>query len=233
MDRKDLGEQSDASAIDALIGVAGLKLVDVGCGAGKLSRELAARGATVLGVEPDPVQAEKNRRAEPVAGLTFAEAGAEALPVADASVDGVIFCRSLHHVPERHMAAALREAARVLRPGGFLWVVEPAMDGSYFPVMRPFHDETAVRTAAQAALRDTAAPLFRSLDAYRWLIHPRFRDFGEMVALVTGMTFNDIDRADVETAEVRDLFEKGRDPAGGYTFEQPMLANLYREPVAA
>lgn len=227
MERRDLGDREDMGAVEALVRVEGMCFVDVGCGAGRLSRELAARGARVLGVEPDPVQAEKNREAEPVPGLTFVEARAEALPVADDSVDGVFFFRSLHHVPAAAMDAALREAARVLKPEGFLCVVEPAMEGTFFPVMRPFHDETQVRTQAQAALARTAASLFASVDGYRWRMHPSFRSFEEMVGFVTGMTFNDIRRERVETDEVRALFEAGKCD-DGYRFEQPMLLNLYR-----
>ncbi len=232
MERKDLGDSDDMAAVDALMRVEGRNFVDVGCGAGRLSRELAARGAQVLGVEPDPVQAEKNRQAEPVPGLTFVEGRAEALPVDDASMDGVFFFRSLHHVPAGAMDAALREAARVLKPDGFLCVVEPAMEGSFFPVMRPFHDETQVRTQAQAALARTAASLFATVEFYRWRSYPSFRGFEEMVGFVTGMTFNDIRRERVETDEVRALFETGKCD-DGYRFMQPMLLNLYRGQRAA
>jgi hypothetical protein len=60
----------------------------------------------------------------------------------------------------------------VLKPDGFLCVVEPSMDGTCFPVMRPFHDETQVRTQAQAALEGTAAALFAAGgcdDGYRFI----------------------------------------------------------------
>src|SRR5690606_19945714 len=96
--RQDLGERSDSAAVCELVDVAGLKLVDVGCGPATVSREFARLGAEVLGVEPDPIQAEKNRQAEPLAGFTFAEGGAEELPLESGSVDGVFFFRSLHHV---------------------------------------------------------------------------------------------------------------------------------------
>jgi ubiquinone/menaquinone biosynthesis C-methylase UbiE len=228
LSRRELDVRTDIDAVDALVPVAGLSLVDVGCGAGRLARDLVARGASVLAVEPDPVQAAKNRDAEPLANLAFVEARAEALPAETASADGVIFSRSLHHVPAPQMDAALREAARVLKPDGFLWIVEPAMEGTYFPVMKPFHDETTVRRQAQEALTRTALPLFGSPERYRWTVQPRFDCFEDMVSLVTGMTFNDIDRNDVETGEVRRLFERGRLPEGGYRFEQPMYLDLFR-----
>lgn len=227
--RKDLGELSDMGAVAALAAVDGLLVVDAGCGNGANSRALAERGATVLGVEPDPVQAEKNRAADPVAGVSFAETGAEALPLADASADGVFFFRSLHHVPRQHMDDALAEAARVLKPGaGFLCVVEPDTAGSHFPVIRPFNDETEVRGLAQAALARTARRLFAAEDAYAFVQHPRYASFEAMVAWFTGQTFNQISRAAIEQADVRETFEAGRGADGDYVFEQPMLLNFFR-----
>ena len=230
-DRKHLGERSDADAVAALISVAGLTIVDVGCGAGKSSRELAAMGADVIGVEPDPVQAAKNRAAAATLGVVFHEARAERLPVESGSADGVIFFRSLHHVPVEAMEATLAEAARVLRPeAGFLCVIEPGMAGTHFPIMRPFNDETRARKAAQAALVNSAPRLFREFDRFRYVQHPRYADFEAMVARFTGQTFNTIRREQVETDEVRALFQAGRTEAGDYRFEQPMLLDVFRGP---
>ncbi|MEQ8344992.1 MAG: class I SAM-dependent methyltransferase [Sneathiellaceae bacterium] len=232
MQRSDLGERTDIGAVQALLPLDGLHVVDIGCGPGTLSRALCELGATVLGVEPDPVQADRNRAAAPAPGLSFVEAGAERLPLDSGSMDGAFFFRSLHHVPTALMADALAEAARVLKPGaGFLCIVEPAMTGSHFRVMRPFHDETRVRTAAQAALAGTADGLFREAARYRYLQQPRHASFEAMVARVTGQTFNDIRREAVETDEVRSLFETGRTAEGDYVFDQPMLLDLYRDPV--
>lgn len=228
LERKSLGELPDFAAVCRMVDVAGLSLVDVGCGPAIASRELVARGATVLGVEPDPVQAGKNRAANPVTGLTLIEARAESLPVESASVDGVLFFRSLHHVPIDAMDTALAEAARILKPEGFLCVVEPGMAGSHFAVMRPFNDETQVRTEAQAALTHTARRLFRDAAGFCFDQYPRYASFEAMVARVTGLTFNATTRDQVETDEVRALFETGRTPEGDYVFEQPMLMDLYR-----
>lgn len=230
-DRKHLGELTDADAVAALVSVAGLTIIDVGCGAGRSSRELAAMGARVIGVEPDTIQAAKNRAAEATPGVVFHEARAERLPVESGSTDGVIFFRSLHHVPVEAMEAALSEAARVLKSGaGFHCVIEPGMEGTHFPVMRPFNDETRVRNAAQAALMNGAPRLFREREQFLSIQHPRYADFEAMVARFTGQTFNTIRREHVETDAVRALFEAGRTEAGDYRFEQPMLLDLFRGP---
>jgi SAM-dependent methyltransferase len=231
-ERKHLGECSDVAAVAALTSVAGLTVVDAGCGAGKTSRELAAAGARVIGVEPDPIQAAKNREAEPTPGVAFVEAWAESLPVASGSADGVFFFRSLHHVPVEAMEAALAEAARALKAEtGFLCVVEPGMSGTHFALMRPFHDETRVREAAQAALKRSARRLFRQFELFEYVQYPRYANFEALVARVLGQTFNDIRRERVETDEVCALFEAGRTDRGDYMFEQPMLLDFYRWPL--
>ncbi|HXZ17695.1 MAG TPA: class I SAM-dependent methyltransferase [Roseiarcus sp.] len=232
-ERTDLGELGDVAALMALVPVAGLALVDVGCGAGDNARRLAEAGATVLAVEPDPIQAAKNREAAPVAGVTFVEAGAERLPAEPRSMDGVLFFRSLHHVAIEAMDAALAEGARVLKPEGFLNVIEPGMAGAHFPMIRLFHDETRVREAAQDALDRTAARLFRERRSFRYLQRPRYASFDALVARALGQTFNAIRREQVESDAVRALFEAGRTERGDYAFEQPMLIDLFLGPVAA
>jgi len=230
--RKQLGTLSDVAAVSGLVPLAGARVLDIGCGPGDIARALADSGADVLGIEPDPVQAAKNAAAPPTPHVALIEARAEALPADDASMDAVFFFRSLHHVPVPAMDAALAEAARVLKPGGTLCVIEPGMEGSHFKVMRPFHDETTVRTAAQAALARTTSRLFGEASHYEYHMKPRYPDFEAMVARVTGQTFNAIKRDDVETAEVRALFEEGRTEGGDYAFDQPMLLDVYRTPLA-
>lgn len=231
-ERRNLGGLSDMGAIEALMSVKGLNVVDVGCGPGRVSRELCTHGATVLGVEPDPIQAAKNREAAPLSGLTFAEAGAEKLPVDSASVDGVFFFRSLHHVPKELMDAALEEAARVLKPEtGVLWIVEPGMYGGHHEMIRPFHDESKVGADAQAALARTGSKLFKDTKTYIYVERRQYADFESMATRFAGNTYNNIRREDVETDEVRALFERGRVSDGEYVFEQPMLLNLYRHPI--
>src|SRR3954447_23970558 len=89
---------------------------------------------------------------ERVGGERSLEGGAQALPLEDASADVVVFANSLHHVPGDLLDAALGEAARVLRPGGLLYLPEPVAEGPYFELVRAVDDETAVRAAAHAAI---------------------------------------------------------------------------------
>jgi ubiquinone/menaquinone biosynthesis C-methylase UbiE len=225
--RRPLGELSDIEAVEALVDVSGLALVDVGCGSGATARLLAERGATVVGLEPDPVQAAQNAKADPTPGVTLFEGHGEALPQQDDSVDGVFFFRSLHHVPAEGMDTALSEAHRVVRPGGFVLVVEPGMEGTHFEMMRPFHDEGRVRTLAQQALQRTASRIFASHQGYECLQFGRYDSFEALVTRFSSMSFNDIDPDSIDVPEVRAAFERARTESG-YVFDQPILIDLYR-----
>ena len=116
------------------------------------ARALLARhpSSQVTGLEVDERQHAKNLAA-PQPGLSFVAAGAQAIPAPDAGFDLALMLKSLHHVPRPLMAQALAEVARVLRPGGWLYVSEPVYAGPFNDVIRHFNDEGVVRAAAQGS----------------------------------------------------------------------------------
>ncbi len=128
------------------------RLLDIGCGAGKFTRLMAARGAQATGIDANVDVIAEAQRAAAEAGLAIAfhHGRGEALPFADGSFDIVVFSNSLHHMSD--MAGALREAARLLPDGGLLYVMEPVAWGNYHEATKAVNDETAVRAAAYAAL---------------------------------------------------------------------------------
>ena len=228
METRQLDVDSDIAAIDTILDVFGLSLVDVGCGPGDLSRALVERGAQVLAIDPDPKQAAVNAAADTITGLTFCEAPAQSIPAGSASMDGVVFSRSLHHVPSVEMDAALREAERVLKPGsGFLFVLEPEMTGSYYELMKPFHDETQVRRQARDALRRVADLDFSRCETYAYETLSNFVDFNQFRERIAARTYLDIDLGAVDAPEIRQTFENGR-RGSSYLFTAPHWVGLYR-----
>jgi SAM-dependent methyltransferase len=143
---------TDTSMLERLVAPAGKDVVDVGCGGGGLVRDLAAAGARPIGIEISEEQLATARARDDGSGVSYLVGRAEALPLGDASVDVVVFMRSLHHVPAEHLSAGLREARRVLRPGGAVYVAEPLAQGDFFALTSLVEDELQVRRAAQEAL---------------------------------------------------------------------------------
>ena len=105
----------------------GMRLLDVGCGPGSISRGLAERVAPgeVIGLDPSRETLQDARRdaaARRLTNLTFQEGSVYALPFGDTTFDVVYAHQVLQHLRERD--AALREMLRVLRPGGLAAVRE-------------------------------------------------------------------------------------------------------------
>ncbi|GAA3729174.1 SAM-dependent methyltransferase [Spinactinospora alkalitolerans] len=100
----------------------GARVLEVGCGAGQCGRWLRARGvAEVVGIDVSARQLQHSLRIDDATGraLAVAQADAQRLPFADGSFD--LVCSAYGAFPFVPDApAALREAARVLRPGGRL-----------------------------------------------------------------------------------------------------------------
>lgn len=112
-------------AVQWLVGTTTLDVVDLGAGTGKLTRSLVALGHRVTAVEPLPEMLAQLRVAVP--GARAVEGGAEAIPLPDASADVVTAAQAFHwfdHGP------ALREIARVLRPGGRIVLIWNMRDES-------------------------------------------------------------------------------------------------------
>ncbi|HQW37478.1 MAG TPA: class I SAM-dependent methyltransferase [Usitatibacteraceae bacterium] len=215
-----------------LVPLAGARVADIGCGDAALSRRLLGPGmaASVAALEVDRAQHAKNLAAPPVAGLSFHLAPADALPFADASFEAALMLKSLHHVPVARMDAALAEVARVLAPGGLLYVSEPVFAGPLNEVMRVFHDEEAVRAAALEALHRAAARgVMEAVEERRFDTPIAFRDFDDFAARMMQVTHTALAPDAATLAEARRRFEAHLGP-GGARFVRPMRVNLVRRP---
>jgi SAM-dependent methyltransferase len=96
----------------------GRRTLDVGCGEGRVGRELAAGGHRVVGVDSSPSLVALAREAGGYEQLLCA--GAEDLPWPEDSFDLAVAFMSLHDMDDP--ASAIAEVARILEPGGRLCI---------------------------------------------------------------------------------------------------------------
>ena len=138
-----------APLITAVAGVApGQRVLDVACGTGIAARTVADRLAgtgQVTGVDLNPGMLTVARRVRP--DLEWKQGDAADLPFGDDSFDTVVCQMALMFFPDRR--AAVREMARVTRPGGTVALAVPAALADQ-PAYRPFV-EAAVRHAGPEA----------------------------------------------------------------------------------
>lgn len=124
----------------ALAGIApGMRVLDAGCGFGGTIALLNERmaGLTLAGLNVDPRQlarAAATVRARPGNAIAFQAGDACALPYADASFDRVLAVECIFHFPSR--PAFLREARRVLKPGGALVLSDFVPAPAFAPLCR-------------------------------------------------------------------------------------------------
>lgn len=204
------------------------RIIELGCGNARLARGLVQRyaGSQVVGLEVDEVQHAKNV-GTPQEHLLFMAGSAEAVPFPDASFDGALMLKSLHHVPLDGMDAALAEVARVVKPGGWFYASEPIFGGALNEIVRLYNDENTVRRAAQAALdRALAAGTHWEAVVERRFAQPaHFADWAEFEARMLYPSFADHHITPALVARVQAAFlpHVGTD---GAHFVRPMHVRL-------
>ncbi|MEZ6093211.1 MAG: class I SAM-dependent methyltransferase [Pirellulaceae bacterium] len=210
----DLGLQTNAEVIGRLVDLDSKTVVDVGCGDMGFSRQLVALGASVLAIDPDPIQAVKNLSRPLEDGLSFHEASGEHLPVTDSSVDGVVFAYSLHHVPEESYPDLWQEVRRVLKPGGFLLVIEP-VDCPLNQVMKLFHDEDRERAAAWDSLTVAGKTMFEKSSTVEYHSITNYPTFEDFVQHFSSRSFNTLySESDVRAKAVEEAYQRHVGPDG-------------------
>jgi SAM-dependent methyltransferase len=148
--------------------------VDIGCGEGRLPRDLGARGYSVIGIDGSATLIEHAREADPHGDYRIAD-GAK-LPLANASAELVTAFMSLHDMDD--MQAAIAEAARVLTVGGCFCaaIVHPINSAGTFETRTAdapfiirgsyFEDRQYADTVERDGLRMTFTSRHRPLQAY-------------------------------------------------------------------
>ncbi|MGL5849571.1 MAG: class I SAM-dependent methyltransferase [Phycicoccus sp.] len=141
----------DLAVVDHLVellrgGVPAPRMLDAGCGTGRMTRYLADRGCVTVGMDLSPGMLAMARRDHPDLPVHLADV--LDLPFGEAAFDGVLLWYSLIHLSDDELPRALAESARVIRPAGLVLVAFQAGDGPWdvgAGLRRWGHDVSLVR----------------------------------------------------------------------------------------
>jgi SAM-dependent methyltransferase len=223
---------TDLDVATTMLRFDGAAVLDLGCGAALFSRQLAMKNPTArfLALEVDAKAHAKNLASEKPANLTFGMGGAEAIPAEGESFDVVTMIKSLHHVPLDRLDDAMSEVRRVLKPGGYFFVLEPVFAGEHNEVMRVFHDEERVRIGAfEATRRAVSSGLFDLVEEAFFVTESKYADFEAFERKHIGVTHTEHRLTPEQLAEVKRRFARHMGPTGARLLA-PMRVHLLRRP---
>lgn len=149
--------ESGRTDLDAILGLLELEIdpdediVEIGCGVGRITRELAARARSVraLDASGEMVDRAREHNAELASVEWLHGDGSSLRPIADASADGCFSYVVFQHIPDPEVTLGyVREIGRVLRPGG--WAAFQVSNAPEIHARRPLGER--LRTRARAAI---------------------------------------------------------------------------------
>lgn len=146
--------------IEAHCDIAGKVILEVGCGGGRITRDLARHARKVVAIDPDEGALQTARSQVAAGNVEFVRCGGEAPAFPKRSFDLVVYSLSLHHLSAEGMLQSLEQAARLLKDGGKVIVIEPDGEGTLIEAEERFGvgdgKERREKDAAQGALRSLA-----------------------------------------------------------------------------
>jgi SAM-dependent methyltransferase len=211
-------------AVDWLLPDGATRVLDLGAGTGKLTRQLHDRGLDVIAVEPSAGMREQLTRAVP--GVAVHAGSAEKIPLPDGSVAAVLVAQAWHWVDR---SRAVPEVARVLVPGGRLglvWNMRDEREDWVAELGRILHDPGDRHRESQGIIGPPFGPVERHDVAWK---HRLSRD--ELIDLAASrsyvITMPDEQRAEV-LAQVRHLAITHPALAGSDELVLPYVTECYR-----
>lgn len=162
----------------------------------------------------------------PLSNLTYKSGDPDRIPADDESFDVVIVNALLSRVPEDRLTATLREVRRVLRPGGLLYIAEPAPGGAFNEIVRVFKDEKQARLAAFEAVRGTVSSGAMALETQKFFQMPVV--LADFAAVERVYLPPDVRVSGAQKAEAQKKFERHMGPKGA-AFQIPMRVDVLRK----
>lgn len=221
----------EAEIYNRLLALDNNHILELGCGSADITRNIATAGEnrSITALEVDEIAHDKNQQITDLPNVTFALAGAQEIPLHDASVDVVFMFKSLHHVPIELMEPSMQEIHRVLRPGGRAYISEPVFAGDFNEVLRLFHDEQKVRLAAFDTVKKAVDDgLFELVDEIFFNSPMRFENFAEFEDNTIKATHSDHQLDDELYELVKQRFQQHVGEDGAH-FLMPIRVDLLQK----
>lgn len=142
--------------IAAQLPLANARLLEIGCGDGRITRELISRAREVVATELSAAALERARRQLNAENLSLVHTP-DGFPQVPGGFDAVLYTLSLHHIPSEQMLDNLRHCAGLLTGDGKILVIEPGERGAFMEIKKTYGagsgDEGPQKQAALDALQ--------------------------------------------------------------------------------
>jgi SAM-dependent methyltransferase len=212
------------AAVQWLVGLEPCRVVDIGAGTGKLTRQLVALGHEVTAVEPSAEMLDQLRAAVP--GVRALQAGAEELPLEDGAVDVAVAAQAFHWFDP---AIALPEIARLLTPGGTVGLVWNMRDErvSWVARLSEIIGDEPADGLTSISQRLSESGLFGPVE-HATFTHEQQLDRGMLLELVTSRSYFAVQSPDERSetlVRVGDLYDETASSDG---LTMPYVTYAYR-----
>ncbi len=167
-------ESIEISNITGLLNSDDRLALEIGCGNGRITRQLSARFGKYIALDLNAQLIKLARNANPK--VEFIVSSGEKLPFDEELFDVILFPLSLHH---QNAAHALREAYRVLKRTGKAIITEPTPDGEIQKLYHLYADETQQLQETQSAIRKSP---FQHIKRIKFKATWLFDDINELMA---------------------------------------------------
>jgi SAM-dependent methyltransferase len=167
-------EKTEARLIRWCLSPAAGNVLEIGCGNGRLTADLAQVAHKLVAVDPSVEELRPAYRRGEIPAKFLAAFG-EALPFTANIFDTVVFTLSLHH---QEPQKALSETRRVIKKNGQILILEPTADSLVSKLFAILDDESGKYELVEKAIERSGLQVIRSGSVRIWWV---FDDFPEMV----------------------------------------------------
>lgn len=140
----------------------GKEVLEIGCGTGRITRDLVEHAKRVVATDPDADALAEAKTSINSSNVEFLRVPTGMPRFPAGSFDVVVYTLSLHHVPITEMSSSLSSAARLLRKEGVIVVVEPGDGGSFTEAKERF----GAGSGNERPVRESAIRAMHSLDGW-------------------------------------------------------------------